>query len=46
VNNADIYSIGIELRDEVGEPYFLTNNANCSFTFKLTYKERPLENKE
>ena len=45
-NGADIYSIGIELRDEVGDPYILTNNANSSFTFKLTYKERPLENKE
>ena len=46
VNMADIYSIGIELRDEAGEPYPLTNNAICSFTFKLTYKERPLENKQ
>lgn len=46
VNNADIYSIGIELRDEAGDPYPLTNNAISSFTLKLTYKERPLENKE
>ena len=46
VNMADIYSIGIELRDEAGDPYPLTNNAICSFTFKLTYKERPLENKQ
>jgi hypothetical protein len=46
VNNADIYSIGIELRDEAGDPYVLTNNAISSITLKITYKERPLENKE
>ena len=46
VNMADIYSIGIELRDEAGDPYVLTNNAISSFTLKITYKERPLENKE
>ena len=45
VNMADIYSIGIELRDEVGEPYPMTNNANCSFTLKLTYKDIEQENK-
>jgi hypothetical protein len=45
VNNADIYSIGIELRDEAGEPYPLTNNAICSFTLKLTYKDIEQENK-
>jgi hypothetical protein len=35
----DIYTIGIELRDEDDEPYILTNNAVCTFTMKLTYKE-------
>jgi len=35
----DIYTISIELRDEMDEPYYLTNNAVCSFTMKLTYKE-------
>ena len=46
VNNADIYSIGIELRDEVGELYPLTNNGISSFTLKLTYKDIDQENKE
>jgi hypothetical protein len=45
VNNADIYSIGIELRDEVGELYPMTNNGLCSFTLKLTYKNIEQENK-
>jgi hypothetical protein len=45
VNNADIYSISIELRDEVGELYPLTNNGICSFTLKLTYKDIEQENK-
>lgn len=35
----DIYTISIDLRDEMDEPYYLTNNAVCSFTMKLTYKE-------
>ena len=35
----DIYTIGIELRDEVDEPYILGNNAVTTFTMKLTYKE-------
>jgi hypothetical protein len=39
INQADIFSIGIELRDEVGELYPLTNNGICSFTLKLTYKD-------
>ena len=39
VNQADIYSIGIELRDEMGELYPLTNNGISSFTLKLTYKD-------
>lgn len=33
----DIYSIYIELRDENGEPYYLTNNATTNFLLKLTY---------
>lgn len=45
VNNADIYAISIELRDEVGELYPLTNNGFCSFTLKLTYKDIEQENK-
>lgn len=45
VNRADIYSIGIELRDEIGELYPLTNNGICSFTLKLTYKDIEQENK-
>lgn len=34
-----IYSIYIELRDEYGEPYYLTNNAVSTFTFKILYKD-------
>jgi hypothetical protein len=34
----DIYSVYIELRDEFGEPYFLTNNAVASLQFKIGYK--------
>ena len=34
---SDIYSIFIELRDENGEPYYLTNNAVTNFLLKLTY---------
>ena len=45
VNRADIYTISIELRDEVGELYPMTNNGNCSFTLKLTYKDIEQENK-
>ena len=33
----DIYSIYIELRDENGQPYYLTNNATSTFLLKLTY---------
>jgi hypothetical protein len=33
----DIYSIYIEFRDEFGEPFFLTNNAVATLTFKLNY---------
>ena len=39
MHESDIYSIGIELRDEMDEPYYLTNNAVCSLTMKFTYKE-------
>ena len=39
VYDSDIYNIGIELRDEMDEPYVLGNNAICTFTMKLTYKE-------
>ena len=45
VNKADIYSIGIELRDEVGELYPMTNNGISSFTLGLTYKDIVQENK-
>jgi len=43
VKGADIYSIGIELRDEMNEPYPLTNNGISTFTLKLTYKENGAE---
>jgi len=33
----DIYSIYIEFRDEFGDPFFLTNNAVATLTFKLNY---------
>ena len=35
----DINELTIELRDEVGEPFFLTNNAIMTATFKVTYKD-------
>ena len=35
----DINELTIELRDEVGEPFFLTNNAIMTATFKITYKD-------
>ena len=40
VNEADIYSIGVELRDEMGELYPVTNNGITTFTLKLTYKDK------
>lgn len=43
VNESDIYSIVIELRDEMNEPYPVTNNGICTFTLKLTYKDSPQE---
>lgn len=39
VNGGDIYNITIELRDEFGEPYVLTNNAVASLVLKITYKK-------
>ena len=33
----DIYSIYIELRDENGQPYYLTNNATTTLLLKLSY---------
>ena len=45
VNNSDIYSISIELRDEMGELYPLTNNGICTITLGLTYKDIGQENK-
>jgi len=43
VKGSDIYSIGIELRDEMNEPYPLWNSAVATFTLKLTYKENLAE---
>ena len=45
VNGGDIFAIGIELRDEMGELYPLTNNGISSFTLKLTYKDVASKNK-
>ena len=39
VKGADIFNISIELRDEMNEPYPVTNNGICTFTLKLTYKD-------
>ena len=35
--NSDVYQIRIELRDEIGEPYYISNNGIVSLTLKLTY---------
>jgi len=43
VKGADIYNISIELRDEMNEPYPVTNNGICTFTLKLTYKDTQAE---
>lgn len=43
IRNTDIYNIGIELRDEMNEPYSVGNNGICTFTLKLTYKDTPQE---
>jgi hypothetical protein len=39
VNGTDIYNITIELRDEFGEPYILTNNAVATLVLKVKYKK-------
>lgn len=39
VSGNDIYTIIIELKDEFGEPYVLTNNAVVSIVLKITYKK-------
>jgi hypothetical protein len=39
VSGSDIYSITIELIDECGEPYVLTNNAIATFVLKVAYKK-------
>lgn len=39
VNGGDLYTISIELQDEFGEPYVLTNNAVATFVLKITYKK-------
>jgi len=38
----DIYTIYMELRDEFGEPYLLSNNAVASFMLKVRYLEENL----
>lgn len=35
--NGDIYSITISFEDEFGEPYWLSNNAVATLSFKATY---------
>ncbi len=35
----NIYSIFVEFRDEFGDPYYFTNNAVVTLTFKMTYKK-------
>lgn len=39
VNGGDLFTILIELQDEFGDPYILTNNAVASFVLKVTYKK-------
>ena len=39
VNGGDLYNITVELKDEFGEPYVLTNNAVASLVLKITYKK-------
>ena len=38
----DIYNIYIEMRDEFGEPYLLSNNAVATFMLKVRYLEENL----
>lgn len=40
--NGDIYTLRLELRDEFGEPFYLTNNAVATFVFKATYENKPV----
>ena len=35
--NADIYQIRIELRDEIGEPYYISNNGIVTLMLKISY---------
>lgn len=39
VNGTDIYNITVQLRDEFGEPYILTNNAVATLVLKVKYKK-------
>lgn len=39
VSGSDIYGISIEILDECGEPYSLTNNAITTFVLKVAYKK-------
>lgn len=39
VSGSDIYGISIEILDECGEPYVLTNNAITTFVLKVAYKK-------
>lgn len=45
LRDADVSSITFELRDEVGEPYLLGNNAIVSMVLKITYKQEDDEKK-
>jgi hypothetical protein len=38
ITEVDLYNISIELRDEFGDPYYITNNGVVSIALKLTYK--------
>lgn len=35
--NSDIYQIRIELRDEIGEPYYISNNGIITLMLKISY---------
>ena len=35
--NNDIYQINIELRNELDEPFYISNNGISTFLLKLTY---------
>jgi hypothetical protein len=36
----DLYSLGVSLFDEFGEPYIMTNNGVITLVFRFTYKDR------